>query len=146
MKKFTCASVRLEWSFDQQGCHIYINIEIIKIILLLLFVLLLLLYNEKLLDYCVFQASSKVNVQLQSGLYSGLVDLDVPLDDLCHNMESGITLRAPAAKPAPAKVCDGMWGRERERERQRQRQRQRECTITRFVIGCGAERDRQNAQ
>ncbi|KAL8564958.1 hypothetical protein ACOMHN_019861 [Nucella lapillus] len=53
------------------------------------------------------KASSRVNIQLQSGLYSDLVDVDVPLDDLCQHVEKDIRLRAPSPKPSSLRVPVG---------------------------------------
>ncbi|XP_076472725.1 uncharacterized protein LOC143302092 [Babylonia areolata] len=53
------------------------------------------------------KASSRVNIGMQSGLFSDLVDVKVPLDDLCQTMEKGIQLRAPSPKPSSVKAPIG---------------------------------------
>ncbi|XP_070206618.1 uncharacterized protein [Littorina saxatilis] len=53
------------------------------------------------------KASSKVNMELQWEVYSDLVEVDVPLDDLCHDLEHRVALKAPASKPAHGKVPVG---------------------------------------
>lgn len=53
------------------------------------------------------KASSKVNFQMQSGQYSGLIDLDLPIDQICNSVESEITQKAPVIFLAPAKVPVG---------------------------------------
>lgn len=50
------------------------------------------------------QASSRVNVQSTSGLFSELVDIEVPLHDITLTVEREKTLRAMITKTAPAKV------------------------------------------
>lgn len=52
------------------------------------------------------KASSRVNVEGKSGLFSGLVDIEVPLTDMCQNLEREKTLQAPS-KPFPLKIPVG---------------------------------------